>query len=243
MRNLTESEKQAFEAYVEKENQRIAHLPLKNARRFFVDDTPPKDFNEDLDELKNFALKSFILLDEDYKPDGLSFYDLISKLEYFQLALKEDSEPSAVELDYSGGFYKEKCEQLEEKATMLNREIGGLEYLLENYLKNRLFYEQIKQVVTDYTNGHKTEQETITGFLSSIKEHWNIVPGNNDFFEQLKHNALFMAMANLTAIDYMSGYKTEQETQQRFIEYTRQFWKHSKQEKLNPEFQPMKEAV
>lgn len=243
MENLSKEAKAVLNDLKEKENLKFQALQLPNVRRFFVTELDADSFLESINWVKDFAIKAFLLLNEDYRPDGKKFNNCLDDLKDFRTNLLIDLTETTFEQEQIRGFYKEKCIELDEKVTMLNREIGGLEYLLENYLKNRMFYEQIKRDVTDYVNGHKTEQETMTGFLSSIKEHWNKAPGNDDFFEQLKHNALFMAMANMTAIDYMSGYKTEQETQQKFIEYTRQFWKHSKQEKTEHEIQPMKEAV
>ncbi|MBN2634937.1 MAG: hypothetical protein JXR61_01620 [Prolixibacteraceae bacterium] len=235
MENLINENQKVIEDYRNQENLKIQPLQLRNVRLFLIQNENLTDLQEDLTYLSKFAQKAFMLMDDENRPDGQYLHDIVNNIECFQDELKFDIEtyqkskgdkttiPEAVFPEN----HNEETERLEKEVSMLNREIGGLEYLLENYLKNRMFYEQMKRIVTDYTNGQKTEQETINGFLSSIKEHWNVCPPENDFFEQLEHNALFMAMANMVAVNYRSGLKTKEETEKEFIEYTQRFWKFS----------------
>lgn len=104
MRKFTAQEQAAFDAYVKAENQRIEPMPLKNVRRFFVDDTPPTDFIQDYQWLKEMVLDSFLLLKPEQRPDGEFLHDTLSTFDVFIDELKTDIESTKPETTKSKGF-------------------------------------------------------------------------------------------------------------------------------------------
>lgn len=241
MRTLTESEQKVFDAYVEKENQRIATMPLKNTRRFFVDDTPPANFIEDYQWLKEMVLDSYLLLKPEQRPDGEFLHDIISMFDVFIDELKQDIENCKEHVNGETvnkeksvlETYKNEIALLAEKNVELNKEIGGLQACLAVYTHNKDFFNEVDFMAGQFSNGNKSESETQIDFIKAIGEKWSNFNFEKDFERDSNYTPVFNSLMNSIASDYMLGQITEQEAQQRFIDWTRQFWKMSPRTEKN----------
>lgn len=239
MENLTESEKQAFEAYVEKENQRIAHLPLKNTRRFFVKDTPPANFIEDYQWLKGMVLDSFLLLKPEQRPDGEFLHNILSTFDVFIDELKTDAEtPQTPANDL---LNLEPVRQIVNELTKANVEAATMKLMLGDYLQNKDFFTKLKIITKLFKEGTIDEGRAATDYIELIKSTHTDSPVKDEFSKMILQNGVFMVLVDSIAADYMKGYITADETQLKFIETIKKHWKFSP-EKSDYEFQPMKEA-
>jgi hypothetical protein len=179
MENLSKEAQAVLNDLKEKENLKIQALQLLNVRRFFIEDTEPEAFNEKLNEIKTFVYQSFMLLDEDYKPDGEYFYDLLNSLGYFQDALNNDllcSKVQAPKVLAENMAYKDFNEILNQQLEKTSREVGRLQYTLQQLLPNEDYFFQVDRIARFYNDGLFTEQELGEKFIKATKELWKPKP-------------------------------------------------------------------
>jgi len=142
MRNLTVEEKAVFDAYMEKENQRIEPMPLRNVGRFFVDDTTPENFIQDYIWLKEMVLESFLLLKPEQRPDGDFLHDVLCGFDLFIEELKVDAE-------------KPQPESIKNDGCLA---LG--------------FMPTISVVTANYMKGWITEKQASKQFIKAVKANW-----------------------------------------------------------------------
>jgi len=245
MKNLTESEKQVFEAYVEKENQRIASLPLRNTRRFFIDDTPPANFIEDYQWLKQMVLDSFLLLKPEQRPDGEFLHDVLSMFDIFIDELKIDAETPQPEKQHPPAYDLQNFEPFKQVVKELSKatiEATTLKLILGDYLQNEKFFTELKVSIKLFKDGIIDENRTATNYIDLIKTKHTNSPVKDEFLKMLLQNGVYLVLVDSIAADFMKGWITADEAQFKFIETIKDHWKFNT-EKTNIEFQPMKEAV
>jgi len=223
MRNLTESEKKAFIAYVEEENQRIAPLPLKNVRRFFVDDTPPANFIDYYQWLKEMVLDSFLLLKPEQRPDGEFLHDTLSTFDVFIEELKTDAETPTIPAKEA--INNEHLKTLMGELTKAQIEVATLRLLLGEYLQNKDFHLKLKVNIKLFKEGIKDESTLGNDFIEMVKTTYTNSPVKDDILKMLLQNGVFMVLTNDIAADYMKGFTTANEAQFKFIETTKQYWR------------------
>jgi len=241
MRNLTEEEKAVFDSYTEKENQRIANKPMRNTRLFFVDDTPPANFIKDYQWLREFVLNSFLMLKPEQRPDGEFLHDVISMFDMFIDELKTDDETPYNPADNVPNT--EHTRKIMRDWSVAVREIAALKILLGEYLQNKDFYIQLNANIALFKEGIIDESSTAKKYIEIVKTTHTDNPVTDEVIKMLLQNGVFMVLANSIAADYMKGYLTADETQTKFIETVKNYWKFNTTEKPDSKFQPMNEMI
>jgi len=177
MREITTEDKAVFDAYVREQNLKIRALQLPNVRRFFIYDTNPEVFGEKLNEIKTFVYQSFMLLDEDYKPDGEHFWELLSSVDYFLRALKADivsAKENKPEVIGEHLAYKELYQIQKTQNDENCREIGRLRFVVRNLAHNEEFFNRVDLVAKFYMRGVINEHQAADQFIKATKEFWKV---------------------------------------------------------------------
>ncbi len=183
MENLSNAAKAALNSYSKEQYQKIQALQLPNARRFFVEDTDPESFIEQLEDVKTFVYQAFMLLHEDYKPDGEGFYNVLYSIDCFIGALKldvncVDEKQAAIEVA-SSELYKELYNELYQNWQKKCREVGGLEYTLGLLNYNREYFLRLHSIANLFMSGYISEESTVQNFIKETKRLWQIEPKEN----------------------------------------------------------------